>query len=64
MLRDHTTLVTGPLSPEVERLARRVAAERSARIVTVRDLADAVELATRRSLPAPELRRRRWRRPR
>ena len=53
VLRDHTTLVTGPLSPEVERLARRVAAERSARIVTVRVLADAVELAS----AAPYLRR-------
>ena len=53
VLRDHTTLVTGPLSPEVERLARRVAAERSARIVTVRELADAVELAS----AAPYLRR-------
>ena len=53
VLRDHTTLVTGPLSPEVERLARRVAAERSARIVTVRELADVVELAS----AAPYLRR-------
>ena len=53
VLRDHTTLVTGPLSPEVERLARRVAAERSARIVTVRELVDAVELAS----AAPYLRR-------
>ena len=53
VLRDHSTLVIGPLSPEVERLARRAAAERSARLVTVRDLAAAVELAS----AAPYLRR-------
>lgn len=53
VLRDHTTLVIGPLSDEVEELARRTAAERNARLVTVRDLSPAVELAT----PAPYLRR-------
>jgi dihydrofolate synthase / folylpolyglutamate synthase len=53
VLRDHTTLVIGPLSPEVERLARETAAERHARLVPVRDLSPQVELAT----PAPFLRR-------
>jgi dihydrofolate synthase/folylpolyglutamate synthase len=53
VLRDHTTLVAGRLSPEVEELARRTAAERHAEIVVVRDLAPAVELPS----PAPFLRR-------
>jgi dihydrofolate synthase/folylpolyglutamate synthase len=53
VLRDHTTLVMGPVSAEVEELARRTAAQHSSRLVTVRDLAPQVELAT----PAPYLRR-------
>jgi dihydrofolate synthase/folylpolyglutamate synthase len=53
VLRDHSTLVIGPLPPEVEDLARRTAAERSAELVTVRDLAPAVELP----VAAPYLRR-------
>ena len=53
VLRDHSTLVIGPLAPEVEALARRVAAERTADVVTVRDLAPVVELP----VDAPYLRR-------
>jgi dihydrofolate synthase / folylpolyglutamate synthase len=53
VLRDHTTLVTGRLAPEVAELARRTAAERHARYIPVRDLSPAVELAT----PAPYQRR-------
>lgn len=53
VLRRHTTLVIGPLSPEIERLARATAAERAARVVAVRDLSPEVELTTR----APYLRR-------
>jgi dihydrofolate synthase/folylpolyglutamate synthase len=53
VLRDHTRLVLGPVSGEVERLAREIAAERHSEIVTVRDLSPAVELAS----PAPYLRR-------
>jgi dihydrofolate synthase / folylpolyglutamate synthase len=53
VLRDHTTLVTGPLTPEVSRLARTMAAERSAEVVGVRDLSSAVELP----VAAPFLRR-------
>jgi dihydrofolate synthase/folylpolyglutamate synthase len=53
VLRDHSTLVIGPLSPEVERLARRTADEHHARLVSVRDLSPRLELAT----PAPYLRR-------
>ncbi|HEX2129446.1 MAG TPA: cyanophycin synthetase [Solirubrobacterales bacterium] len=53
VLRDHTTLVTGRLVPEIEDLARRTAAERNAQVVVVRDLAPAVELPS----PAPFLRR-------
>jgi dihydrofolate synthase/folylpolyglutamate synthase len=53
VLRDHSALVVGPLSPEVEDLARRVATERSAELVTVRDLAPVVELP----VAAPYLRR-------
>jgi dihydrofolate synthase / folylpolyglutamate synthase len=53
VLRDHTTLVVGPVSTEVERLARETARERSSRLVTVKDLAPQVELAS----TAPYLRR-------
>jgi dihydrofolate synthase/folylpolyglutamate synthase len=53
VLRDHSTLVIGPLSPEVERLARRTTDERHARLVSVRDLSPRLELAT----TAPYLRR-------
>jgi dihydrofolate synthase/folylpolyglutamate synthase len=53
VLRDHTTLVIGPLAPEVEELARRVATERSAEVVSVRGLSSAVELP----VAAPYLRR-------
>jgi dihydrofolate synthase / folylpolyglutamate synthase len=53
VLRDHTSLVAGPLSPEVEALARRTAEERHARYVPVRGLSPAVELAS----PAPYQRR-------
>jgi dihydrofolate synthase/folylpolyglutamate synthase len=53
VLRDHTKLVFGPLSPEVEELARRTAAERHCSVVSVRDLAPQVVLNS----PAPYLRR-------
>lgn len=53
VLRDHTTLVVGPVSPEVLELARETARERSSRLVTVKDLGPAVELPT----AAPYLRR-------
>jgi dihydrofolate synthase / folylpolyglutamate synthase len=53
VLRDHTTLVIGPLAPPVEALARRTAAERRARLVSVRDLSPVVELP----VAAPYLRR-------
>ncbi len=53
VLRDHTRLVVGPVSDEVERLARATAAERHSEVVVVRDLAPAVELPTE----APYLRR-------
>jgi dihydrofolate synthase/folylpolyglutamate synthase len=53
VLRDHTRLVLGPVSGEVERLAREIAAERHSEVVAVRDLAPAVALAS----PAPYLRR-------
>jgi dihydrofolate synthase/folylpolyglutamate synthase len=53
VLRDHTTLVTGPLSPEVAALARRTATKRHALYVPVRELSPAVELAS----PAPYQRR-------
>jgi dihydrofolate synthase/folylpolyglutamate synthase len=36
VLRDHSTLVLGELDPEVERLARRVAAERHAEVVVAK----------------------------
>jgi dihydrofolate synthase / folylpolyglutamate synthase len=52
VLRDHTTLVTGPASPEVEELARATATERHARYVPVAGLSDAIELEA-----APYLRR-------
>jgi dihydrofolate synthase / folylpolyglutamate synthase len=53
VLRDHTRLVAGPLSPDVEALARQTADRRHARYVPVRDLSPAVDLAS----PAPYLRR-------
>ncbi len=53
VLRPQSTLVIGPLSAEVEELARATAAERGARIVSVRDLSPVVELPT----AAPYLRR-------
>ncbi len=53
VLRVHTTLVLGPVSEEVERLARETARERSSRVVAVKDLAPQVELAS----AAPYLRR-------
>jgi dihydrofolate synthase/folylpolyglutamate synthase len=53
VLREHTTLVTGPLDLEVAGLAEEVANERHARLVPVRDLSPAVMLAT----PAPYARR-------
>ena len=62
VLRAQTTLVIGPLAPEVERVARRAAAERGAELVSVRDLAPVVELPTASALPAPQLRRRAGRR--
>ena len=49
VLRDHSTLVLGRVRGEVEGLARRIAAERHARVVSVRSLSDAVELVN----PAP-----------
>jgi dihydrofolate synthase/folylpolyglutamate synthase len=53
VLRDHTRLVVGPVPGAVEELARMKATERHSEIVTVRDLAPQVELAS----PAPYLRR-------
>jgi dihydrofolate synthase/folylpolyglutamate synthase len=53
VLQPQSTLVIGPLSPEVERLARATAAERGSRVISVRDLSPAVELPT----AAPYLRR-------
>jgi dihydrofolate synthase / folylpolyglutamate synthase len=53
VLRPQSVLVIGPLSAEVEALARATASERGARVVSVRDLAPAVELPT----AAPYLRR-------
>jgi dihydrofolate synthase/folylpolyglutamate synthase len=46
VLRDHATLVAGPLDPDLERLASEVADARSAGFVRVRDLSPAVELAS------------------
>ena len=53
VLRDHTTLILGPVSAEVEELARRTASERHSELVTVRDLGPAIELTT----PVPFARR-------
>ncbi|HSI79221.1 MAG TPA: cyanophycin synthetase [Solirubrobacterales bacterium] len=46
VLRDHSTLVAGPVSTAVEELARRTAAERGARFVPVRGLAPSLRLAS------------------
>lgn len=53
VLRDHSHLVLGPVSAEVEELARGIAAERHCGVTSVRDLAPQVVLPTR----APYLRR-------
>jgi dihydrofolate synthase/folylpolyglutamate synthase len=53
VLRDHTTLVLGDVSDNVESLARSTATERHASFVPVRGLSPAVELTT----PAPYARR-------
>ncbi|MBA2240034.1 MAG: bifunctional folylpolyglutamate synthase/dihydrofolate synthase, partial [Solirubrobacterales bacterium] len=53
VLRGHSTLVVGRLSPSVRELARRRAGELSARFVDVRELSSAVELSS----AAPYLRR-------
>lgn len=53
VLQPHSVLVIGPLSPEVEELARQTAADRASRFVSVRDLSPALELPT----AAPYLRR-------
>jgi dihydrofolate synthase / folylpolyglutamate synthase len=53
VLRDHTKLVLGDVSDEVESLARSTASERHASFVPVRGLSPAVELTT----PAPYVRR-------
>jgi dihydrofolate synthase/folylpolyglutamate synthase len=53
VLRDHTTLVLGEVSDEVEALARATAAERHAQLIHVRGLSPEVELTT----PAPYIRR-------
>ena len=53
VLRDYSTLILGPVSGDVAALARRVADERHAAVIPVRDLAPALELPTR----APYLRR-------
>ncbi len=53
VLREHTRLVVGPVSEQVEALARRTAAARHCEIVTVRDLSPQVELPS----AAPYLRR-------
>ena len=63
VVRDHGTLVVGPLDPASEAVAERVAAERHATLV--RAAADAgVPLLRAGWLPAPQLRARRSRRPR
>jgi len=49
VLRDHSTLILGEVSAQVEELARRTAAERHASVVPVRGLSDAVDLLS----PAP-----------
>jgi dihydrofolate synthase/folylpolyglutamate synthase len=53
VLRDHSMLVVGRVSVEVEELARTTATRRNARLVTVRGLGPGVELAN----PAPYQRR-------
>ena len=53
VLQPQSVLVIGPLSREVEALARATAAERGSRVVSVRDLSSRVELPT----AAPYLRR-------
>ncbi len=53
VLQPQSTLVIGPLSPDVERLARTKAAECGSRVVNVRDLSSSVELPS----AAPYLRR-------
>jgi dihydrofolate synthase/folylpolyglutamate synthase len=53
VLREHTKLVLGPVSAEVEVLARRTASERHCSLVSVRDLAPEVALSS----SAPYLRR-------
>ncbi len=53
VLREHTTLVLGPVSSEVAELARATANERHSELVTVRDLGPAIELPT----PVPFVRR-------
>jgi dihydrofolate synthase / folylpolyglutamate synthase len=53
VLRDHTKLILGDVSDEVESLARSTATERHASFVPVRGLSPAVELTT----PAPYVRR-------
>lgn len=45
VLRPQTRLVTGPLAPAVEALARQTAAERGCEVTVVRDLAPEVALA-------------------
>src|SRR4051812_28645747 len=46
VLKPQSTLVIGPLSVDVRELAQRIAQERGARLVDVRDLSPAVELPT------------------
>ena len=53
VLRDHSTLVVGPLGGEAAAVAERVAAERRAALIRVRDLAAGVPLRS----PAPYARR-------
>ena len=55
VLRDHSTLVIGPLAPEVEALARRVAARARARWSRARPRAGG-RAAGRGAVSAPELR--------
>jgi dihydrofolate synthase/folylpolyglutamate synthase len=53
VLRDHSTLVLGPVSREVAEVARSTATSRHARLIDVRDLGRGVTLPTE----APHLRR-------
>jgi dihydrofolate synthase/folylpolyglutamate synthase len=46
VLRDHSTLIVGRLGEEAMAVAERVATERNAGLIRIRDLADAVELRT------------------